>query len=246
MLISFFEEFPTKGNLEKLKIITWSSKLYLAAKSREEFEILAKSIKNKKIKEIIYWPILEKNEGYWFSPFTNHKALNRIFSELKNKTISVMLDLELPFTQNMLLFFTQLIYFWSNKKKIKNFIEQYQGKFYLAEYTPWGRYQHKILSILGLDYKNSNTSVIKMMYRSFHNWSEEELRQKILENKQLYGNKLILAFGTIAIGIQGRERIISVEELKNDLQVAQESGIKEVVIFRLGGLTKEYVEVIKN
>ena len=48
MIISFFEEFPTPENMSKLKLITWPSKLYLAASSVQEFENLTESIKNKK------------------------------------------------------------------------------------------------------------------------------------------------------------------------------------------------------
>ena len=107
MQISFFEEFPTKENLAKLKFVTWNTKLYLATKSLKEFEKIKKQIKaskhKNKIKEYIYWPILEKKEGYWISPFTKRKALKRIFKEIdeqKGTKIPVMIDAELPTTKN--------------------------------------------------------------------------------------------------------------------------------------------------
>ncbi len=34
MLISFFEEFPTKENLNKVKLIKFPTKLYIAAKKQ--------------------------------------------------------------------------------------------------------------------------------------------------------------------------------------------------------------------
>ncbi len=70
MIISFFEEFPTKENLGKLKLVTWQTKLYVAAKSVKDFNRIRSTIKNKHIKEVIYWPVLEKEEGYWISPFS--------------------------------------------------------------------------------------------------------------------------------------------------------------------------------
>ena len=78
MIISFFEEFPDKNSLSKLKLINFNTKLYLAAKSYKEFKKI--KIKNKFVKELIYWPILEKNEGYWISPFSDNKALKRTFN----------------------------------------------------------------------------------------------------------------------------------------------------------------------
>mgnify|MGYP001588836880 FL=1 len=94
MQICFFEEFPTKENLAKIKYVSFPTKLYLAAKSLEEFENI--KISSPHVKEKIYWPILDKKEGYWFSPFSKRKALERIFAELKGKNISVMIDSELP------------------------------------------------------------------------------------------------------------------------------------------------------
>ena len=64
MKINFFEEFPTKDNLDKAKLIKFDSKIYIAAKSLREFDKYAKQIKkiNKRI-EPAYWPILKPNEG---------------------------------------------------------------------------------------------------------------------------------------------------------------------------------------
>ena len=128
MQISFFEEFPTKKNLNKLNLIDFPIKLYLAASSLEEFVQLTKKIDNEQVKEIIYWPILSKREGYWISPFTKRKALQRILGELEGAKVSVMLDLELPTTKNTTLYFTQFLNFLKNKRMIRKFIGNYSKK----------------------------------------------------------------------------------------------------------------------
>ncbi|MDP7323546.1 MAG: hypothetical protein QF632_02170, partial [Candidatus Woesearchaeota archaeon] len=93
MKISFFEEFPEKGNLDKLKLITWPSNLFLAAHSVKIFKILEKQVKsiNKKI-TCIYWPVLTQEEGYWISPLSSPKALKRVFEEILHIPVPVMLD----------------------------------------------------------------------------------------------------------------------------------------------------------
>src|SRR3989338_4984631 len=97
MLISFFEEFPIPENLAKLDLVTWKTKLYLAASGLTTFKLLQQQIDPKKnILETIYWPVLKKKEGYWISPFSQRKALQNIFDELKKEVVPVMLDLELP------------------------------------------------------------------------------------------------------------------------------------------------------
>ena len=90
MQISFFEEFPTKENLAKIKYISFPTKLYIAAQSLGQFQKI--KIPSKKVKEKIYWPLLKKEEGYWFSPFSKAQAIERILNEIKPKSISVMID----------------------------------------------------------------------------------------------------------------------------------------------------------
>lgn len=232
MIISFFEEFPTKNNLDKLNLIKRPTKLYLAAKSLNEFNKIKSKINNKNITEFIYWPILEIREGYWISPFTKRSALKRIFQQLKNQKTPVMLDLELPTTKNPKLYFTQFLNFPRNKSLIKKFIKNYQGKVYASEYYPK---REKLFQFLGLHY--SNTKVIKMVYHSMHKFDEEFIKQKL---KSLN----LVAYGTIAKGIDKNEPILAPKQLKKDLQLAREAKIKEVVIYRLGGLNKKYLKII--
>ncbi|MBI2111942.1 hypothetical protein HYT52_00195 [Candidatus Woesearchaeota archaeon] len=254
MIISFFEEFPTKKNLTKLNLISFPTKLYLAAKSLKEFKksklFIQQLSKNKNILEIIYWPILEKKEGYWVSPFSKRKALQRIFQEIqennskKQKPVPLMLDLELPTRHNPRLYLTELLNFYRNKKMIKSFIQTNFNDVYLAEYYPCGKKKEKLLELLGLHYKHAK--VIKMAYHSLHRFNQEQFSQLLKKGKEQFNNNYLVAFGTIAKGIDQNEPMLSLEQLATDLKIAQEAGIKEVVIFRLGGLNKTIVKTIEK
>ncbi|MBS3127239.1 hypothetical protein J4228_03675 [Candidatus Woesearchaeota archaeon] len=246
MDISFFEEFPTLQNLDKLRVVSWPAKLYVAAKSVQEFKEITSKIKRSTVKEYIYWPILENEEGYWISPFSEQNALLRIFSELKGKDIPVMLDLELPTTKNIFLYVTEFFHFQKNKKLIRDFIENYNGEVYLAEYYPEGKTSEKILQFLGLHYLTKNAKIIKMMYHSLHNFHEEKMRTEIQRGIKEFGQNFLLAFGTIAVGIGGNEPLLTATQLKKDLELAEKIGITEVVIFRLGGLNQKYQDVLKE
>ena len=242
MIISFFEEFPTKSNLNKLSLVNKPIKLYLAARSLNEFNQIKTKINSSKIKEIVYWPILKKEEGYWFSPFSQRKALKRIFKELnqqKGQQVPIMLDLELPTTKNPLLYITQITHFNFNKRIIKKFITNYEGKIYLAEYYP----QNKLLLKLGLDYPNRKTQVIKMLYHSLHDFN---LQKIINKEKQKLNSRLIVALGTIAKGINGNEKILTAKQLTDDLTICKKARIKEAIIFRLGGINKSYADKINK
>ncbi len=245
MLISFFEEFPTTENLAKLDLVTWKTKVYLAAPRLTAFKSFQRELSShKNLLETIYWPVLKKKEGYWISPFSQRKALQNVFDELKKEVIPVMLDLELPTTQNASLFCTEFFHFNANKTTISEFINSYYGEIYLAEYYPFDEKSRKKLEWVGLHYQNPKVKVVKMFYHSLHDFNNSFLRDNFEKGQLELGKKYIPALGTIASGIQGNEPILSLEKLKQDLTIAREQRIKEVIIFRLGGLTKEYVRLL--
>ena len=246
MIISFFEEFPTKKNLEKINFVHWPTKLYIAAKSLKQFNKIKSEIKNRNITDFVYWPALEINEGYWISPFSNRAALKRVFNELKDTKTSIMLDLELPTYKNPKLYLTQLFNFSRNKSLIKKFIKNHHGKIYLAEYYPEGKRKEKFLQFLGLHYKSNKTKIIKMVYHSMHHFNKEFITNEIKNGKKEFGNDFLVAYGTIAPGIGGWEPKLSLSQLEDDLRIAEEIGIKEVIIFRLGGLDRKYLKVLKK
>ena len=76
------------------------------------------------------------------------------------------------------------------------------------------------------------------------------IRKRFFKNiKQLqykYQKDLQVGLGTIATGILGNEPILSPQKLARDLKEMQELNINEVVIFRLGGLNKKYLQTIKK
>ncbi len=246
MLISFYEEFPTKKNLDKLTLVTWPTKLYLAAPSLKEFNLIKKTLKNKYVQELIYWPILDKKEGYWISPFSKRRALQRVFKELANTKTSVMLDLELPTTQNPLLYITQLPNFLRNKQLIRNFIKQHKGKMYLVEYYPNGRLNEFLLKTIGIHYNESKAYVIKMFYHSMHNFNKEFFVRELAKGQIVFKDKFIPSFGTIATGIHGTEPLLTPKQLEQDLRFAEAAKAQEAILFRLGGLNTKYLPCLKK
>ncbi len=242
MLTSFFEEFPTAENLAKLKSVSWPTKIYVAAESVEEFRNITASIGHKLIMEAVYWPILKKKEGYWISPFSQQSALLHLFEQLEHKKIPVMLDLELPTTRNPWLYVTQLFHFRKDKKLIDSFVHNYAGETYLCEYSA----RKKWLKSLGLHYSDKRCKVMKMLYNSVHYLDPDTLREELRRGIKEYGGNYVVGYGTIAVGVGGNEPLLSPQQLETDLRIAQEVGVKEVVLFRLGGLNAKYMKVLKE
>jgi hypothetical protein len=243
MQISFFEEFPTKKDLSKIKYVTFPTKLYIAARSLEEFNSI--KIPSDNVTEIIYWPLLKGREGYWFSAFASREGMQRIFNELKGTNTPVMIDGELPTTHNSLLYITQLFNFYDNRKMLRNFVKK-RKNIYIAEYFPSSKKAEKIMNFLGLSFRFKNVYPIKMVYSSMHDFGEKRIRQTIRNVKERAGKKTRIGLGTLTHGILGFEPIISLKLLERDLKICQEEGIEEVILFRLGGMNKEYQKLLEK
>lgn len=259
MRISFYEEFSVKENLDKIRLISFSAKLIVAANNIEEFNSLKNNIKkykNKNIKEIIYWPVLKKEEGYWFSVFAKHSALKRTVGELKQNRskLTIMWDAEIPILKKSL-FFTQLPYYFSNRKMIREFFENSKKckiRILTSEYPLENKFFRKILSnffLVSFAPSVYGNKKIIMLYTSFfknHPGIEKYLESQIIIGKRLFGKNFIVGLGCIATGIMGNEPLLTPEELERDLKIVKKSKIKDVVIFRLSGLNKKYMKIINE
>lgn len=243
MRISFFEEFPTKENLEKLKLIDFPTKLYIASRSISEFKHI--KINSRFVKEKVYWPLLSREDGYWLSPWAKRAALSRVIEEAKKNNIDVLWDAEYPSINKMLLL-TQAYRFFSNKALIQNFITNYKGKVYTAEYLfEKGLLKHFLrFCALRFDPNLYGNTAIKMMYSSMHSFSKDFKKNTIRDGINDYGRKFAVGLGVIAKGIKGSEPLLAPEQLEEDLSLCK--NVNEVIIFRLGGLNKDYIKAIKK
>ncbi len=244
MKVGFFVEFP-EDDLKGLKYVYWPVTLYIAASSYHEFLLLKKKFVSSNVKEYVYWPVLSMKEGYWLSPFSSRKALMRVLSEVWRRPVSVMIDAELPTTRNPWLYLLQVGNFFRNRKLLRRFAKHHK-EVSSAEYYPQGKWKEKFMSFLGLHYnpKKFGIKVLKMVYHSVHNFDEDYIRSKMKEGVKLYGANYGVGYGTISKGVAGNEPILSSVQLEKDLEIAKDCGINEVVVFRLGGLNREYSKVI--
>jgi len=238
MQINFYSEFPRK-NLQKLKLIRFPSRVFIAAKSVKAFQKLQKQAKkiNNKIKPA-YWPLVKNS--YWTSPFSNTKDLIELFNKLEKTNSPLLIDLEFP-VLNKKLIFKNFLNFRKNKKQIKQFLEKNKKRITTAQ-SPFP--DSKIMKFFGLDY-NINLEKSLMWYSSMHSISiNKQIKKNLIKikNKENY----IIGLGTIATGILKDEPILSPENLEKDLEFIKQIGFKKACIFRIGGLNKRYIKIINK
>jgi len=248
--ISFFEEFPDKSNLLKLRLVKFPTKIYLAAGSYEDFLALKKRVLrvSSRVKDVVWWPVLETKDGYWISPFANYSALSRLCRELRDSSCSVMLDLEFPLRRGLI--FKNTLRFSKNKRLLKHCISEFsrrKGKrLYSAEYMVKYRFLDKLFGFAGLSLNplKYNSVMIKMFYSSMRHGNLSDMAGFVERYLKKYGNKFALGVGVIGFGVKGDEDILDVDGLLNDIRFAKKIGVSEVVIFRLGGLNRSYADAI--
>ncbi len=243
MKIDFYEEFPTKRNLKKLKLINFPCRIFIAAHSTKEFEISENEVK--KINNGIlccYWPIIKNS--YWISPFSNTRDLKQKFEELEKCKKPLLIDLELPLRKVMI--FKNLFNFGKNKKIIRKFLEKNKKRVTTAQFPK--STTSASARFLGLDYAARlekspmcYSSLAPKLFRQFvRNKTEKSLRE--LKNKNHYS----IGLGIIASGIKEHNNILSPKNLEEDLAFVKEAGYKRAIIYRSGGLNKHYIRVLRK
>lgn len=252
MKINFFEEFPNDENLNKLRLINFSSIIFVASKSLEEFKHISNKIKdiNPRVKTA-YWPILDKS--YWISPFSYHKELINLYKEISNNKheLSILLDLELPILNKKLLL-VNLFYFFRNKRiihKILSNSDKFNLKVYAAEYPAISILMQKIFHLLGISYSLNkyNYTKIIMCYSSSLKYETitNKVRNWIIKNYSKYNDRYQIGIGTIEKGVVTK-KILTPSELEKELLILEKKGVNEITIFRLGGLNIEYINVLSQ
>ncbi len=251
--VNFFEEYPNDTNLEKAKLIDFHCTVYLAARSVKEFLGVKKKLENINPKcTAAYWPILP--ESYWISPFSSREELNNLFSDLTlyaeslpdGDSLSVLFDLELPLKVKKYLENTP--WFKKNKQAIERFLANPPRgtKVVTAEYLPSRVLTSKRLKDLGLAYPHLTPKRIVMFYTSMLEPGEREVAHKSFK-EQVKGFKgLQVGLGTTATGVFGDEPILSPNGLRDDIILCKSLGVKDVTIFRLGGMTPAHMEAIES
>lgn len=250
MQISFFEEYPSSKSLSKLQMIPFSTKLYLAAKSLQEFLTLKAGIKRqyKNVDQVIYWPILDLTEGYWLSAFSTTSALKRVIKEMENTNEYILWDAELPLL-NKKLFLLNLPFIFTNRQLIAGLIKNKEmcQRLIITAFPKTG-FKKAISGFLYASFSHGNFSYIDMIYTSLLTVpnKKEYLKKTIEQAKNNFGEYKV-ALGLIGRGEEDKVTpLIGPNDLKKDLHITQREKVKEVVLYRLGGLNEEYLSVLKQ
>lgn len=251
MEINFFEEYPTEENLAKLKLIDFKSTIYLGYTNVEDFSKTKHKIEQnfKRRIQVGYWPLLKLREGYWLSAFSKNAAIKRVVAELERKgeKFSVVWDAEFPLLEKKL-FVSEFLNMFSNRKLINTALtKSYSSHPVVVAEFPRSRMNNFLAELGGVTFPFTNYHRLDMLYTSMMKNENKEnyVRQTIRRNINKYAKY------SVGLGLLGRSEgdsspLLTPGELERDLNIAKQERVKEIVLYRLGGLSPEYLKVLKK
>ncbi|MBI4114211.1 MAG: hypothetical protein HY445_00010 [Candidatus Niyogibacteria bacterium] len=242
--------------MAKLDFIDWPSTILLAAPSLKLFEDVRTKYANK-YPHIAFgwWPTIPSS--YWVSGLANTSDLERLFAELTSKVhekkLSVLIDLEFPIKKH--LYIKNIFRIRANKKRILEFFTdapRFNLRAYTAEYPAPNALIYTLYQLLGISpsFKFQHTklpmcySSIGLRYFGEKIWNSVKSFEK--KFAQANSDRVGFGLGATAIGMSGNGQIITPKQLAEDIDWANGCGVKEIFIFRLGGLNESYVSVLKE
>ncbi len=265
MKFRLYAEYPTDENLKNLSCLSSPADVIVAAHSLDEFSGLQEKIKDISpyVGKVGYWPVLDKKEGYWISPYSDPVALDRIFGEIEKKAqdspLLVMLDLERPLVAHGIKTTLKgLNGFRKKKRKIKEFIRSSKDKgievvsaesntFFVPEAV-------QRLEGIAYDPNEVDYEKVKMVYTSIgkfagnigHVVAKHMLKREVRKGVEKYGDKFGIGIGCLSTGVLGYEPLMTPEEFEEDIITAEEAGVKNAYVFDVKGLNPKFSEKIKK
>lgn len=266
--IFFWAEFPEKvdwNTLSRLlREVDLRVKVFVTCKSLYEFKKIKAKIKLGHI-NLGAWPILDLDEGYWFSGFTKRKEIDKL---RYFKDCDIKIDLEPPISNweysnlRIYLYGIKLIF---SKGKNNDYLKQTiydvakvnkNNIFIVNEFPLWTWYLRR----QGIYIDKLEKNMIKniMSYTSIIGWPLKPLIKNYLRSYtkktiKKYGiDKIMFSIGLIGPGILKKEGTYkSLSEFKEDLEMIIDSGAQRVVIYSIESLLKkenarEWLELIKS
>lgn len=251
MEINFFEEYPTEENLSKLQPVDFKTRVYLGFENAKDFVKTKHEIEShfKGRIQVGYWPLLKLREGYWLSAFSKNAAIKRVVAELERKgeKFSVVWDAEFPLLEKKL-FVSEFLNMFSNRKLINTALtKSYSSHPVVVAEFPRSRMNNFLAELGGVTFPFTSYHRLDMLYTSMMKTENKEnyMKQIIRGNLGKYKNYSV-GLGLLERGEGDLSPLLTPDELERDLKIAKQERVKEIVLYRLGGLNKEYLKVLKK
>ena len=246
--IGLYEEFPNPWRLAKLAQLDFPVTLAIAAPSRAEFERLQAEIlqTNPEVREVLFWPTLTQEEGYYPGGWSAPEGVNRAIRAVGD--LPALWDLELPrggFTLDA----AALQHWWANRQTLHDFFSTHTQPIHLwRTHTAMGL-DPAFLRLAAIHFDPLDYPSLRLhldLYAIGEGRPAAELRQILRCGVERYGPQFIPSLGVLNDGEGPDELFTPVATFERDLRLARESGAAEIWLFGANGLNAEYLAALRR
>jgi len=237
----FWCEFPEKVDWKQAKkLIKFKTEIYVAVKTRREYESWKKKIKSKNI-QTGAWPKLTEEEGYWFSGHLDKEKIDRL-KEFKG--INIKVDIEPPFPGKKLRISRLLFTYFlpaimrkgENNRYLEDTVRALRERVIISGFPlpTWITRRYGDITELGKKMEKNFISYTTLTSKTLTRMYIKCFAKKMIKK---YGDKAIFAIGCTGKGIFGDEKTYrNIYDFKNDLQMIKNTGANKIVVFNLEGI----------
>lgn len=236
----FWCEFPEKVDWDEArKTIKFDTEIYVAAKTRKEYEDWKKRVKTKNI-GVGAWPRLDEEEGYWFSGHLEKEQIDKL-KEFRGLKIKV--DIEPPFPGKGFSMIKAALYLLrytlrkgKNNQYLEETIKKLGDKVIISGFPLPGWITKRYGDITRLDrgMEKNFISYTTLFIRPISRWYAKRFARSMIKR---YGNKAMFALGCTGPGVFGNERTYkNLEQFREDLKMIRETGAEKIVVFNIEGI----------
>ncbi len=243
--IGLYEEFPVPWRLDKLAQVDFPVTLALAAPSRAEFDELRDEVQQTylQVRDVFYWPLLSKEEGYYPGPFSDANAVERV--TVGTDDLPMLWDWELPIGTPYVSF--------QNWWRVRTLTDQWlndrtEPTHIWRSHTSMG-FDPLFLRLVGMHYDPldyPNVYFHLNLYTTGEGSPQDETYRILRCGVEKYGKRFIPDFGSLNDGEGPAEIFVPVETLHRDLQLAREAGVSEIWLFGVNGLNADYLAALRE
>lgn len=241
--IGLYEEFPVPWRLDKLAMVDFPTTLSLTASSRGQFESLRDAVQSQypQVVEVLFWPLLSKEAGYYPGPFSDAEAIKNAAAGADD--LPVLLDWELPLgTPNI-----SLANWWQVRSDTDAWLRSRSAPTHIwRAHTSMGL-DPLFLRLVGIHYDPQDYPDLYLhldLYTTGEGLPSDELYRIIRCGVEKYGDHFIPDFGSLDDREGPPEIFVPVATLRRYLEVARAAGVKEIWLFGVNGLNADYLSAL--
>lgn len=243
--VGLYEEFPNPWRLAKLQQVDFPVTLAIAANSREEFLGLRDSILSDypQVREVYFWPLLAREEGYYPGTWSNASAVQRVAAEAEG--MPVLWDLEMPRDLRR----SSLRSWLQNRTFLDRWLRTREQPVHLWRSHDTMGLNPLFLRMMGMHFDPLTYSSVLLhldLYANGRVLPSEQMARVMRCGVERYGERFIPSLGVLNDG-QGPDAFFATPDvLRRDLYLARQAGAAEVWIFGVNGLNDEYLSAIRE